>query len=718
MKKKLLFLLIFYCFLNIFSPNANAQAQFSNYPLNVIVELTGVSHNISDGVGTPEIVYQIGNEVIILDGVAAGSIYNINNALLTTQTLSCYDLNNSFGYAFLPPFTGEEDDCTEITIGCDGFSVTPDCLGDDYCIANVVHGIDVFNVSFGQPGIYDYTANYSADGISDAYQLHLRITIIPDTSQPSCDYCEMITELDRYQCANNQTDSGNALADAYVNISENFSFAPVYTVTVKSSVGATFPYGTSVNLQGSNPVPFIFKVVQDQPWQITMETDYGCEFSFYGVFDLPELDFIGLNAAYCMTDPPNYIYDAATFYPGNPTGPGSVAVPGQYFGVGIADNGNGSAVFDPFDAGTGVHLITYLITDYGGVSGNPEYVSCEMQKDAIVNVYPVFSPSFVAPPTMCTSNFPVFLELNDISQTLNEFAALENQFDPFNIIAEGDAYIKWQGTGVSQINDGNGSAIFDPNLAGVGVHNIQVSVGYPSCRNTYNLNIEVFECTSNLRISAALEGAFDSNTNLMRTDLNDANLLPLSQPFSVSPWNYNGNESISNIPNDVVDWLLVELRSAANTSQIVERKAAFLLKNGDIVDIDSSVDGVEFNYLNANDSYYIVLRHRNHLDIVSATTQELDMNNELTYSFVSSANQALGIAQLTEISTGIYGLRAGDSNADGKIDDYDVNVYFAESSLLNQSLRSDNDMNTTVTVKDFNLWLSNYGTVGVAPVRY
>ena len=718
MKKKLLVLFVFFFGLFVFS--STATAQLNNYPLNVTVELTGVSHNMTDGFSfNADPIFQIGGLTIALESFPANNVYLINQ-LLATRTISCYELNSLGGsaYIFLPPLTAEEDDCGDV--GCSSCDFTGE---DDDCIFNAQpnNPINIFSPSLGgaTAGIYDYVANYDGASTANAYRLHLRITIIPNTNLSAClENCEVIAEFNRYECANNQTDSGNATADAHVDISDFTSFFSNNSATVKSSIGATFPYGTDISLNGSNTTTFVFQVVQDQPWQVTMETNKGCEFSFSGVFDLPELEIIGLNTSYCLTDPPNYIYDAATFLAGNSAPLGTVQFPGHYFGSGITDNNNGSAIFDPFIAGAGTHLITYLYLDYGATVGNEDYVGCEVQADALVNIYPVFFPSFTAPSTMCTSDFPVFLQLNDISSILAQFAALENQFDPLQYISEGDVYIQWYGIGVTQISDGNGSAVFDPASAGVGVHNIQVLVGYPSCQNTYDLNIEVFECASNLRISAALEGAFDSNTNEMRTDLNDAGLLPLSQPFSVSPWNYNGGESVSSIPNNVVDWVLLELRSAGNTNQIVERKAAFLLKNGDIVDINNAIDGVEFNALNANDGYYIVLRHRNHLDVVSATTQKLDVNNEMLYSFISDVNQALGTAQLTEVGTGIYALRAGDIDGNGQINNDDTSIYLNESSMLNQYLKSDGDMNTTVSVSDFNLFLSNNGTIGNTNIQY
>ncbi|MCD4695212.1 MAG: hypothetical protein K8S16_03140, partial [Bacteroidales bacterium] len=117
-----------------------------------------------------------------------------------------------------------------------------------------------------------------------------------------------------------------------------------------------------------------------------------------------------------------------------------------------------------------------------------------------------------------------------------------------------------------------------------------------------------------------LEGPFESND--MSANLNSGNYLPLNQPYNMPPWNYSGTESVQAIPNsNIVDWVLIELRDApdvylANTT--LQRKAAFLLKNGSVVDIDGGgllqFDGsVSYNL-------FVVVWHRNHLAILMVST--------------------------------------------------------------------------------------------------
>jgi hypothetical protein len=109
-----------------------------------------------------------------------------------------------------------------------------------------------------------------------------------------------------------------------------------------------------------------------------------------------------------------------------------------------------------------------------------------------------------------------------------------------------------------------------------------------------------------------LEGSYQ--TNSMSSILGDDQLIELNQPYNVTPWNYSGNESIQIIPDNVVDWVLVELRNKNNNSEIIGSRAAFVLTNGKIVDLDG-VNPVSFSI--PPDDYFISVKHRNHLPIMS-----------------------------------------------------------------------------------------------------
>ena len=113
-------------------------------------------------------------------------------------------------------------------------------------------------------------------------------------------------------------------------------------------------------------------------------------------------------------------------------------------------------------------------------------------------------------------------------------------------------------------------------------------------------------------IKVFLEGPYNmSNSNM---DNNLTTTLPLTSPFSADP------ETVNDIPPNVVDWVLVELRDKNNSTSIIASESAFILKNGQIVDLDG-VNPVVFCAF--NDEYYISIKHRNHLYVMSANPQSL-----------------------------------------------------------------------------------------------
>ncbi len=65
---------------------------------------------------------------------------------------------------------------------------------------------------------------------------------------------------------------------------------------------------------------------------------------------------------------------------------------------------------------------------------------------------------------------------------------------------------------------------------------------------------------------------------------------------------------------DTIDWVLLELRSETNPSEIIQSRSVFVLLDGKIVDINGD-DLVLFEA--PEGKYYIVIKHRNHLSVMS-----------------------------------------------------------------------------------------------------
>ena len=219
---------------------------------------------------------------------------------------------------------------------------------------------------------------------------------------------------------------------------------------------------------------------------------------------------------------------------------------------------------------------------------------------------------------------------------------------------------------------------------------------------------ELIQPPRELALKAFLEGPFNGTD--MNTDLN--NMLPADQPYNVLPWQYNGGEAVASIPNaNVVDWVLVEYRDAAdaasaNSSTSIGGQAAFLLSDGSIVDLDGS-SNLSFNYT-LSQNLFIVIWHRNHLPILSKYALN-ESAGVFSYDFTTAASQAFGDMQ-NDLGGGVFGMIAGDANADGIINELDgVESWYLQVGQAGY-LSADVNLNGQVNNQDKNdVWLPNFG---------
>jgi lysophospholipase L1-like esterase len=205
-----------------------------------------------------------------------------------------------------------------------------------------------------------------------------------------------------------------------------------------------------------------------------------------------------------------------------------------------------------------------------------------------------------------------------------------------------------------------------------------------------------------------LEGPFAGSN--MHTVLNQSGLLPLTQPYAIDPWNYGGTESVAAIPNpDVVDWFLVEFYDSLgfNQQNLIEAKACFLLSDGRLVDLDGSSP----LWLNASSGgdLYALLRHRNHLDVMSASPLP-GIGNLYQLDFTTGENTVFGgSAGFKELAPGMWGMVAGDADADGQITMTDKTGFFGSQSGASGYLQADHNLDGEVNNQDKNdLWLPNF----------
>jgi len=218
-----------------------------------------------------------------------------------------------------------------------------------------------------------------------------------------------------------------------------------------------------------------------------------------------------------------------------------------------------------------------------------------------------------------------------------------------------------------------------------------------------------------LSTKAYLEGPYSAGS--MSTALRTAGVIPLAQPYSGAPWNYTGTESVSSIPANVVDWVLVELRTgnpAVPPMTKVATRAAFLKSDGTVVDMDGT-SPISFSGVSAG-SYYIVIRHRNQLAIMSASAVALSASS-VQYDFTTAMTQAYGTNPMKLVSTK-YVMYAGDGNNDGAINATDRNLVWRVQNGTVGYLTGDFNLDGVANATDRNLfWRINNGKSGSVPAR-
>ena len=202
----------------------------------------------------------------------------------------------------------------------------------------------------------------------------------------------------------------------------------------------------------------------------------------------------------------------------------------------------------------------------------------------------------------------------------------------------------------------------------------------------------MFKSQLSANVRVFLEGPYLSDS--MSTALNTGGSIPLSQPYFIGPWDYNGTETVASIPSVVVDWVLLELRSNPTTQ--VARRAAFLRNNGSLVDLDGT-SYVSFPGVPAG-NYYLVIYHRNHIPIMTAGTVSLSETPAL-YDISTGQGQAYGTNAMKDLGGGVFGLFTADTDGSGTINATDRSNTWNQRNLSGY-YGTDVDLSGTVNAAD------------------
>lgn len=199
-----------------------------------------------------------------------------------------------------------------------------------------------------------------------------------------------------------------------------------------------------------------------------------------------------------------------------------------------------------------------------------------------------------------------------------------------------------------------------------------------SSAGMYSLNVRVLLQGAMLNVNSG---------SLMRDDLRAGGYLPLTTPYSATISSRftqaggGGGETTSpavlsanaGTANAIVDWVLIELRSATSPAVVVATRSGLVQRDGDVVLPSDGTSPLSFTGL-TDSQYFVSVKHRNHLGVMTAAAVPLSATGT-TVDFTTMTSAQVydkpgavsynGVEMVT--INGKQALWAGDANTDGKV---------------------------------------------------
>jgi len=187
---------------------------------------------------------------------------------------------------------------------------------------------------------------------------------------------------------------------------------------------------------------------------------------------------------------------------------------------------------------------------------------------------------------------------------------------------------------------------------------------------------------THLKLKVLLQGALiGSSGGLMRDDLRADGLIPLAQPYNSQVSSrfthvIGGTETTNNTvlganagtSDAIVDWVFVEIRDAADNTNVIRTVSALVQRDGDVV---AAADGGDLLLESIPSEFFVSVKHRNHLGAATAVTHqvvgdsvEIDFTTMNHSDFFSNAGyETLAVAEVS----GLKALWAGNVLEDNRI---------------------------------------------------
>ncbi len=216
-------------------------------------------------------------------------------------------------------------------------------------------------------------------------------------------------------------------------------------------------------------------------------------------------------------------------------------------------------------------------------------------------------------------------------------------------------------------------------------------------------------------------------TSLRYSPISGGNcLIPLKSPYADSLFRDPGVTDPNDLPEDIVDWVFVQLRSAEDPGSPdlvlgngVAGVSCFLRNDGALIDVDGS-EGVLLPGI-AEGSYYFIIDHRNHLKVMSAvpvntlemTEYNFDGPTKHYYDFTEAREQFFTVSEDDQRGCHLepinqkWCIGAGDADKAHQVENTDFDIWHEFFGSSAGYFLADYDLGGMVEGYDQNLVFDN-----------
>jgi len=235
----------------------------------------------------------------------------------------------------------------------------------------------------------------------------------------------------------------------------------------------------------------------------------------------------------------------------------------------------------------------------------------------------------------------------------------------------------------------------------------------------YAIGLSAWTPQATFNVTWLLEGAMQQQgTALMQTVLRERDLIPRETPSDYPFQLHQGltGVSASVLPDSVVDWVVMELRSEITGGRRYYA-AALLSKNGHVLH-PGDMGPVSVRSIRTG-MYHLVMHHRNHLSVMSAQRVAVQPDKTVRRIDLTAGGNVLGGASaLTPVRTAwgdrVWAAPVGDAQRSSSIDRDDW-ARWLDASPETGYLVLDTSMDGVVSTNDLNLIWNNRGRSSAVP---